>query len=228
MPRLRYRLGQQLQQRVLPGAIALLALGCSSITSLRPTIEETRPAQIVATDPEETSSEAEPASRFLSNPRPITDSDVRQIQAALPGEIWSADTSARVTLTGFGECLVVPVMTPPDKRGSALVVFLVQDGRVIYALPQPQHIPLAWSPLSPTEIGFMELNFDGGDSDIILISNYVAVGSTQSFPVVMVYLTAEDGTYNIDHQISEVLTERGVSTVEAAETIMRQEFYYLP
>jgi len=127
----------------------------------------------------------------------------------------------------FGSCLFVPVI---DRSGSTakLSLYLVQDDRIVYTFPQPTWIQ-SWSLQDVKAVSFTELNFDGGDGDIVLISEYTAngTGTSPSFPVVMVYLTADQG-YELDDKISQILTKRKVRTVAQAISIMRQEFQYLP
>ncbi len=169
----------------------------------------------------------------MTRPAKITQTEARQLQQLFARQASRkrvvTEHTFRVNLTEFGSCFFVP--TIDLSRGAPkLVLHLVKNNRVIYTFPQPTWVQ-PWTINQINAVGFMELNFDGGDGDIVLIADYVAgasgPGTSPPFPVVMVYLT-EQRRYDLDDEISRILTDRKVRTVAQAETIMRQEFQYLP
>ncbi len=178
-------------------------------------------------------SQVAPAIPARTRPAKITQAEAQQLQqffARQPSRKQVVtEQTFRVDLTDFGSCFFVP--TIDFSRGAPkLVLHLVGNNQVIYTFPQPAWVQ-PWTIHEVKAVGFRELNFDGGDGDIVLITEYVAgpsgPGTSPPFPVVMVYLT-ERQRYALDDEISRILTRRRVSTVDQAVAIMTQEFQYLP
>jgi hypothetical protein len=168
-----------------------------------------------------------------ARPTKITATEARQLQQLFarqsPAKTVALNHAFRINVSTFGSCLFTPVVD--RSRGAAkLSLHLVKNDRIVYTFPQPSWIQ-PWSLHDLKAVAFTELNFDGGDGDIILISEYIAgasgAGTSPPFPVVLVFLTEERG-YELDTEISQILTRRKVSTIAQAETIMRREFQYLP
>jgi len=167
-----------------------------------------------------------------ARPKKITATESRQLEqlfARAPGKEAVLNHAFRINVSTFGSCLFVPVLDRAAGKPK-LALHLVKNNRIVYTFPQPKWIQ-SWSIHDVKAVGFMELNFDGGDGDIVLITEYVAgpsgSGISPPFPVVMVFLTAERG-YELDDKISQILTKRQVKTITQAEAIMRQEFQYIP
>lgn len=160
-------------------------------------------------------------------PKPITRKDTQALNQILVGQNWLPAQSFRVNLAEFGSCLFVPVIDANTKR---LKLHLIQNRRIIYTFPELKQ-PKSWAPLNVLAVRFTELNFDGGDSDIILISEYSArssgSGTSRPFPVVLIYTTTENG-YEVDQKMSQILTQRRIRTAGEAEKILRDEFNFLP
>jgi hypothetical protein len=160
-------------------------------------------------------------------PKPITPKDTQELNQILGKQNWIPTQSFRVNLVGFGNCLFVPVI---DLKSNRLRLHLIQNRRIIYTFPELKQ-PKSWTPMDVRAVKFTELNFDGGDSDIILISEYTAgpsgPGTSPPFPVVLIYTTTEKG-YEVDTKMSQILTQRQVRTVGEAEKILREEFNFLP
>lgn len=175
---------------------------------------------------------AQQLSTMPARPRKLTAAEARQLQqliARSPGRTVIIEHTFRVNVPTFGSCLFVPVLDL-SHGAPKLALHLVTNNRIVYTFPQPTWAR-PWTILEVKAVGFMELNFDGGDSDIVLVANYTAgpsgPGTSPPFPVVLVYLTEERG-YALDDEISQILTQRRVATIAEAETIMRREFQYLP
>ncbi|MCS6812471.1 MAG: hypothetical protein NZ772_02710 [Cyanobacteria bacterium] len=167
-----------------------------------------------------------------ARPRKLTAAEARQLQqliARSPGRKVIMEHTFRVNVPTFGSCLFVSVLDL-SRGAPKLALHLVSNNRIVYTFPQPTWAQ-SWTLLEVKAVGFMELNFDGGDSDIVLIADYTAgpsgPGTSPPFPVVLVYLTEERG-YVLDDEISRILTRRRVATIAKAEDIMRREFQYLP
>lgn len=182
--------------------------------------------QLLSPTTQSTALAATPKQAVQAKPKPITRKDYQTIDQLLSGQNWLPTQSFRVNLVDFGNCLFVPVV---DSNTNHLNLYLIQNRRIIYTFPEVKQ-PTAWTPLDVLAVAFTELNFDGGDSDIILISEYVGPGgpaTSRPFPVVLIYTTTEKG-YEIDQEVSRILTQRKVRTVSEAEKILRNEFNFLP
>jgi len=167
------------------------------------------------------------AAASFANPRPLTAENTRQLKQLFAQENWLPKQSFRVKLPEFGECLFVSVV---DYSANRLKLHIVKNGRIVYTLPELAQ-PKSWRIHDVRAVTFTELNFDGGDADIILISEYTAgpggPGTSPPFPVTIVYETYGQG-YRVDEGASRLLTKRQVKTIAEAETILRNELNYLP
>lgn len=163
------------------------------------------------------------------NPKPLTKKEIQQARRALPKKDLLLEQARWLNSTPFGPCMFVPVNEQVNGRHK-LVFFLVRgDGRLAFEIPQSVSIPQSWSFDSILDLKFTELNFDGGDGDFIVVSNYVDRSQSDRalVPAVTIYQTSGKG-YFLDEQINRTLTERKIQTADAAEKILREEFGFLP
>ncbi len=167
------------------------------------------------------------AATSFANPRPLAAENMRQLKQLFARENWLPEQSFRVKLPEFGECLFVSVV---DHSANRIKLYIVKNGRIVYTLPELAQ-PKSWRIHDVRAVTFTELNFDGGDADIILISEYTAgpsgPGTAAPFPVTIVYETYGQG-YRVDEEASRLLTKRQVQTTAEAVTILRNELNALP
>lgn len=171
-------------------------------------------------------------------PTRITSQEITQVKQALPRRNILFKHTFRVNLPDFGSCIFVPVQEfLKNSKKAKLSLYLVKNNRVIYTFPQSPHVQ-PWNFLGLKAVSFLELDFDGPDEDgILLIGNYMTSDfpSTRSsslnapppFPVTILYHREKKG-FKVYEDISRNLTNRKVKTIAEAETILREEFGFLP
>ncbi len=159
-------------------------------------------------------------------PTKITQSEIRQIQQALPQKKIIFNHTFRVKLPECNSCLFVPVQESLPKN--RLTLHLVRDNKLLYTFPQSQQVK-SWNFRQLKAVSFLQLDFSGPNEDgILLITEYSqSPKSNRPLPVAILYQRDTKG-YKVLENTSSILTKRKVKTVAEAENIFRNELQYLP
>ncbi|MGP1386424.1 MAG: hypothetical protein ACTS2F_22880 [Thainema sp.] len=162
--------------------------------------------------------------------RLLTPAELGWVERNLPvqGRSINIDQSFWVNLRDFGEVAFVVTSAVDDPISSVndLAIYLMSpEGELIEQLPaNPDATWILWETQA---VSFHLLN---GFDYVIVIADYITgAGPTGSrpFPVTTVY-NNEGGYFTVDAAASRSLTDRGVSTVADANTILQNELGYIP
>ncbi len=236
----------------------LILSGCITINSSAPPTAETEPEEASAVTTTGTDIATETTPEVASSPQPTSDAtadspstatqasttqslalgDSRLLTPAeigwvernlpVPARYINVDQSFWVNLRDFGEVafVVTDGTTDPNVALNDLAIYIVSpDGILIEQLPPN---PDATWMLSETQaVSFQLLN--GYDYVIVMADYITGVGQTAAvpFPVTTVY-NNQGGYFTVDGPASLALTDRGVSTIAEANSILQNEFGYVP
>lgn len=207
----------------------------AAVTPAAVTSSSTSAPPAVAPSTATTPATAVPAAAVTLDPgesRLLTPAELGWVERNLPvlGRQINPNQSFWVNLRDFGEVAFVltEAVTDPSITANDLAIYLMSpEGNLIEQLPAHPDSS-SWILWKPQAVSFWM--YYGYESVIVIADYIIGAGpmGSEPFPVTTIY-NNEGGYFTVDEVASRVLTDRGVSTVaEALSMLQTEELGYLP